>query len=99
MLSSVSLQGLTDILSWFNPCARLLKLDSADRERKRIGESRNALESFIFTTRDALESAMVMEVSTEEAREEVAAMLSQVIVCFPFGRCRPFFLSSFPCFM
>lgn len=58
--------------------AMLTALDEADAEKRRCADAKNALESFVYSTREKLEDSEIEEVSTEEQRDAVRAELSEV---------------------
>ncbi len=58
--------------------SRLLTLYRRDEEKKANEQARNALESHVFETKDAMYSDAVMEVSTEEQREVITTALNEV---------------------
>eukprot|EP01122_Echinamoeba_exundans_P006651 TRINITY_DN1917_c0_g1_i2.p1 TRINITY_DN1917_c0_g1~~TRINITY_DN1917_c0_g1_i2.p1 ORF type:complete len:688 (-),score=208.90 TRINITY_DN1917_c0_g1_i2:23-2086(-) len=55
---------------------KLEDLDEKDRVRKETAKAKNAVESFVYDTRDKIYSDEVVGMSTEAEREEVSAALS-----------------------
>ena len=57
---------------------RLVALYQRDEEKKANEKAKNALESHVFETKDAMYSEVVVEVSTEEQREVIVTALNEV---------------------
>jgi len=55
---------------------RLSHYDWLDKQRKELQKEKNGLESFIYETRDKLETDDIIEASTEKEREELSAALA-----------------------
>ena len=58
--------------------SRLQTLQERDDEKAANEKAKNSLESRIFETRDWLEADEVLAVSSEEQREEIRGVVSQV---------------------
>jgi hypoxia up-regulated 1 len=54
---------------------RMDEMDKQDQARKARAEARNTIESFVYGTRDALETSLVKSVSTESERQALSTQL------------------------